>query len=188
MTRIEFMRRLEAGLRGLPREEIEDILADYAAHFEAAQAEGRGEEDVATALGDPVRLARELRFEAGQRNWQSARTPSSAWAAIVAFIGLASIDILILLPIVLAVLGTLFGLFVAVLVFFLLGGAMLVLGPFTGFPGGWLVALLGGLGVMSGSIAIAAVLTLFAIWTINALMWFGRLHYKVLEPAIHSEN
>ncbi len=188
MTRLEFLRRLEAGLRGLPRTDVDDILADYSEHFEAGLAEGRSEDDIAAALGDPARLARELRFEAGHRAWQSARSPSSAFAAIIAFIGLASLDILILLPIVLAVLGTLLALFVAVLALFVAGGAILVAGPFSGFPGGWAVALLGGLGVMSGSIALAALLTILTIWVINALMWFGRLHFKVLEPAIQSDT
>ncbi|MBH0111366.1 DUF1700 domain-containing protein [Novosphingobium sp. YJ-S2-02] len=188
MTRLEFIRRLEAGLKGLPREDVDDILADYGEHFTAGMAEGRSEAEIAAALGDPARLARELRFEFGQRNWQSDRSPRSAMAAIIAFVGLASIDILILLPIVLAVLGTVAALFVAVLALFISGGFVLIVGPFGGFPGGWAVALLAGLGIMAGSIAGAALLTIVSIWIINALMWFGRLHYKVLEPAIQSDD
>ncbi|MEE3156194.1 MAG: DUF1700 domain-containing protein, partial [Pseudomonadota bacterium] len=57
MTRLEFIRRLEAGLKGLPREDVDDILSDYAEHFEAGMAEGRSEEAIAAALGDPARLA-----------------------------------------------------------------------------------------------------------------------------------
>ncbi|MCJ2182236.1 DUF1700 domain-containing protein [Novosphingobium sp. 1949] len=188
MTRLEFLRRLEAGLKGLPRDEVDDILADYAEHFEAGLAAGRSEDAIAEALGDPVRLARELRFEAGHRNWQSARSPSSALGAIIAFVGLASLDILILLPIIAAVVGVVIALFLAVFALFVCGGAMLIIGPFTGFPGGWAVAMLAGLGVLSGSVALAAVLILVSIWIVNALMWFGRLHYRVLEPAIHSND
>ncbi|MBT0668889.1 DUF1700 domain-containing protein [Novosphingobium profundi] len=187
MTRLEFIRRLEMGLKGLPADDVDDILADYAEHFDAGMAEGRSEADIAAALGDPARIARELRFEAGSRNWKSARSPSSAFAAIVAFVGLASLDILILLPIVLAVLGTLLALFVAALAVFIAGGFVLVAGPFSGFPGGWAVALLAGLGTMAGAIAAGAVLTLLSIWIINAIIWFGRLHFRVLEPAIHTE-
>ena len=188
MKRNEFIRRLKAGLKGAPQDVIAEIVADYEEHFDAGAAEGRSEEEVAAALGNPARLARELRFEAGFKTWESDRSPSSAWGAILAFMGLATIDILILLPIVLPVLGVMFGLFVATLVMFFVGGFMLIAGPFTGFPGGWLVAILGGLGVMSASVAVGALLTLVSIWIINALMWFGRLHYRVIEPAIHPED
>ncbi|MGH6746101.1 putative membrane protein [Novosphingobium sp. PhB57] len=188
MTRNEFIRRLKAGLKGMPQGDVAEIAADYEEHFEAGAAEGRSEQEVAAALGDPGRLARELRFEAGFRNWESGRSPSSAWGAILAFMGLATIDILILLPIVLPVLGVMFGLYVAAIAVFVAGGFMLIAGPFSGFPGGILVAILGGLGTMSAAVAIAALLTLVSIWIINALMWFGRLHYRVIEPAIHPEN
>ncbi|KPH57469.1 DUF1700 domain-containing protein [Novosphingobium aerophilum] len=188
MKRNEFIKRLKAGLKGMPQDDIAEIVADYEAHFEAGVAEGRSEEEVAEALGNPARLARELRFEAGFRNWESGRSPSSAWGAILAFMGLATIDILILLPIVLPVLGVMFGLFVAAIAIFIAGGFILIAGPFSGFPGGILVAILAGLGTMSAAVAMAALLTLVSIWIINALMWFGRLHYRVIEPAIHPEN
>ena len=188
MKRNEFIKCLKAGLKGMPQDDIAEIVADYEEHFDAGAADGRSEEEVAAALGNPVRLARELRFEAGFRNWESARSPSSAWSAILAFMGLATIDILILLPIVLPIIGVVFGLFVAVLAIFVSGGFVLIVGPFNGFPGGWLVAILAGLGMMSASVAAGALLTLISIWIVNALMWFGRLHYRVIEPAIHAED
>jgi uncharacterized membrane protein len=187
MKRNEFIKRLKAGLKGMPQDTVDEIVADYEEHFAAGLAEGRCEEEVAAALGNPGRLARELRFEAGFRNWKSDASPSSAWSAILAFMGLATIDILILLPIVLPVLGVVFGLFVGALAAFIAGGFILIAGPFSGFPGGPLVSILGGLGIMSAAIAAAALLTLVSIWIVNALMWFGRLHYRVIEPAIHSE-
>lgn len=187
MKRNEFIKRLKAGLKGMPQGDIDEIIADYEEHFDAGLAEGRSEEEVAFALGNPARLARELRFEAGFRNWETARSPSSALAAILAFMGLATIDILILLPIVLPVIGVVFALFVAVVAVFVAGGFVMIVGPFSGFPGGWAVAILAGLGMMSGSVAAGALLTLISIWIVNALMWFGRLHYRVIEPAINSE-
>lgn len=188
MTRNEFIKRLKAGLKGMPQDEIDDMVADYEEHFDAGLAEGRSEEEVAAALGNPGRLARELRFEAGYRNWEAGRSPSSAWAAIIAFMGLATIDILILLPIVLPIIGVVVGLFIAVVSIFIAGGFALIVGPFSGFPGGWLVAILAGLGLMSAAVAAGALLTLVSIWIVNALMWFGRLHYRVIKPAIHSED
>ncbi|WP_260925961.1 DUF1700 domain-containing protein [Novosphingobium sp. 9] len=187
MTRNEFIKRLKAGLKGMPSEDIAEIVADYEAHFEAGNADGRSEAEVAEALGNPSRLARELRLEAGIRNWEAGRTPSSAWTAIIAFMGLATIDILILLPIVLPVIGVMFGLFVATVAIFIAGGFIMIAGPFSGFPGGIFTAILFGLGLMSAAVAAGALLTLVSIWIVNALMWFGRLHYRVIEPAIHAD-
>lgn len=65
MTRAEFITRLRRGLSGLPATTIADIVADHEAHFADALAAGRTEAEVAAALGDPGRLARELRAEAG---------------------------------------------------------------------------------------------------------------------------
>ncbi|MDE8651745.1 DUF1700 domain-containing protein [Novosphingobium album (ex Liu et al. 2023)] len=188
MTRNEFIKRLKAGLKGMPAEDVAEIVGDYEAHFDAGAADGRSESEVAEALGNPGRLARELRLEAGIRNWEAGRTPSSAWAAVLAFMGLATIDILILAPIVLPIIGVIVALYVAVIAVFIAGGFVMVVGPFSAMPGGAIAALLAGLGIMAGSVAAGALLTIVSIWVINALMWFGRLHYRVIEPAIKSDD
>jgi len=188
MTRDEFIRRLTRGLDGLPAATIDEMVADYADHFEAASAEGRSDSEVAEALGDPTRLARELKLEAGIKRWQEARSPSSAWAAVIAFLGLGAIDILILLPVLLPAIGVMIGLFVAVIGIFVGGGAVLIVGPFNQFPGGPLAAVLSGLGMMAGAVSLGALIAIAAMWLVNGLMWFGRLHYRVIEPAIKSER
>ena len=103
MTRTDFMIRLKRGLGGLPLKTQDEILADYDAHFDAGAEAGRSEAEVAAALGDPDRLARELRVEGGARRWEAERNPSSAAAAVFAVLGLGAIDIIILLPILMGV-------------------------------------------------------------------------------------
>ena len=44
MTRADFLRRLKAGLVGLPTSTASDILNDYEAHFDDGLAAGRTEE------------------------------------------------------------------------------------------------------------------------------------------------
>jgi uncharacterized membrane protein len=188
MTRDEFLRRLRRGLEGLAPDAIDDIMGDYVAHFDAAAEEGRSDAEVAAALGDPSRIARELRLETGIRRWEEVRSPSSAWTAVIALLGLGAIDILVLAPVLLPALGVIFGLYVALLALFIGGGAAMIAGPFSGFPGGPAAALLCGLGLMSLAVALASLLTVVSIWLVNALMWFGRLHYRVIEPAIKPEG
>lgn len=187
MTRAEFMARLKKGLVGLPLTTANDIAADYDTHFEDGAAAGRSEAEVAQALGDPDRLARELKAEAGIKRWRQEQNPSAAAAAVFAVLGLGAIDILILLPILMGVIGTLFGGYVAVIAGFIAGGVVMVAGPFAGFPGGPFAAVLGGLGIMALSTAAAAVLTILTIWLINGLVWFARLHYRLLKPALEPQ-
>lgn len=184
MTRQAFMARLREGLRGLPAQSQAEILADYEAHFADGVAAGRSEAEVASALGDPGRLARELRAERGLKRWDEERNASSAGAAVFAVLGLGALDIMFLLPILMGVAGAIIGVGVALIAVFFAGGAMFAAGPFTGFPGGAGAAVLGGLGLMAGAASGGALLTIVCIGLMNALVWYGRLHYRLLKPAL----
>ena len=188
MTRQAFMARLREGLRGLPPSVQADIVADYETHFTEGAAAGRSEEEVAAALGDPGRLARELRAERGLQRWEEERTPSAGAAAIFAVLGLGAIDILFLLPILMGVGGAMFGIAIAVIAVFFAGGVVFAAGPFTGLPGGAAAAVLAGIGLMSGAASIGALLAICTIGLVNALVWYGRLHYRLLRPALKSST
>ena len=186
MSRQDFMARLREGLRGLPPQAIAEIAADYEAHFTEGEAAGRSETEVAAALGDPARLARDLRTEAGLKRWETERNPSAAANAVFAVLGLGAIDLLILLPIVLSIAGTLFGFFIAAIACFGAGAVVFVAGPFIthlGIEG--TAVMLAGLGLMAAASSIGAVTTLCTIGFINAMVWYGRLHLRLLRPALN---
>jgi uncharacterized membrane protein len=186
MTRQAFLARLREGLRGLPPQAVADIISDYETHFADGEAAGRTEAEVAAALGSPERLARELRAETTVNRWREERSPSSAAAAVFAVLGLGAIDILFLLPILIGVVSALIGIGVAVIAAFFAGAFAFAAGPFLDPPGGPAVALLGGIGIMAGSASAGAVLTIVSIGLMNALVWYGRLHYRLLKPALES--
>ena len=188
MTRAEFLTRLRRGLNGLPPETVDEIVADHEAHFVEAAAKGRADPEIAAALGNPERLAREVRAEAGLARWEAEKTPANAVAAMVALIGLASLDILFLLPLLVGVASGLAAVFVAAIGVFVAGGVVFVAGPFAAPPGGPLVAILAGVGVMALGVVMAAVTAVLTIWLVNALVWFGRLHYRLLKPALQQSN
>ncbi len=175
MNRAEFITRLRRGLAGLPVTTIADIVADHEAHFADAQAAGRSEAETAAALGDPDRLARELRAENGLKQWEEKKNPSNAMAAVLALLGLGALDVMFLLPLLMGVLGVLFGMLVAVVTIFIAGGFVFAAGPLTGPPGGPLTAFLAGLGTL---------LTLATVGVFNAVVWYARLHFRLLKPAM----
>jgi uncharacterized membrane protein len=118
----------------------------------------------------------------------AAPPPTAAAAAIFAVLGLGAIDLLILLPILMGVGGAIFGVAIAVIAVFIAGGVVFAAGPFTGIPGGPAVAVLAGLGLMSGAASVGAVLTLITIGLVNGLVWYGRLHYRLLKPALEPQT
>ncbi len=188
MTRQAFMARLREGLRGLPPQAQSEIAADYETHFADGAAAGRSEQDVAASLGDPARLAQELRAEAGLKRWEQQRSPASAASAVFGLLGLGALDILIMLPILMGVGGALLGLAAAVIAMFVSGIVVFVAGPFSGMPGGPAVAILAGVGLMTGGVSLGALLGIAAIGLVNAVVWYARLHYRVLKPALELQT
>lgn len=186
MTRQMFINRLRNGLAGLPAKTVDDFVADYESHFADGVAAGRGEAEVAEALGDPDRLARELRAEAGLKRWESERNPSAAAAAVFAVLGLGAIDVLVLLPILLPIAGVLLAFFIVSAVMLAAGAVCFAAGPLwvTGAP--VVAILLLGLGLMAFAIFLGSLTALVTIGFMNALVWYGRLHMRLLKPALES--
>ena len=188
MTRQEFISRLRAGLAGLPPTAIVELTDDYETHFTDALAAGRSESEVAAALGDPDRLARELRAEAGLKRWEAERNPSAAANAVFAVLGLGAIDLLVLFPVLLWVAGCLLGVFIAAVACFGVGAVLMVAGPFVIHGAPMAAVGLAGLGVMAGGTCLGAISTIVTIGAVNALVWYGRLHMRLLRPALESQG
>jgi uncharacterized membrane protein len=188
MNKAAFLRILRDGLAGLPARDIDEILADYSAYFDEGTASGRSEENVATALGDPGRLARELRAETGLRRWESHRSLRNSATVLMALGGLAAVDILLLLPMLFA---AVLAVLMLSLVMFVLGiiGVGLLLSIFklaSVAPVSTLVLrALAGIGLISAGAGIALLLLLALNGAVRKLGDFARLHYRLLKPEPH---
>ena len=79
-------------------------------------------------------------------------------------------------------------LFIAAITLLFTGGGIMIAGPFLDFPGGPLAAILMGLGLMAGAIFLAALLAVVTVWLVNGLVWFARLHYRLLKPALEPQT
>jgi uncharacterized membrane protein len=190
MTRVEFIAQLRRALAGMAPKEIDDIIGDYGAHFDEGMAAGRSEQDVAAALGDPQRLARELRAEAGLRRWEAQRTPTALIGAMVSLGGMLALDIFILLPVLFA-----FGILAFVMGILLLASSVaglgLVLSGLLHWEGMNALAhatarTLAGIGLIGGSVGVAALLWLVLEAVVRLLGGYARLHYQILKPAVGS--
>ena len=185
MTRQEFLDTLRRRLSGLPSSEIDELIADYATHFADGKAAGRTEEDIAAALGDPMRLARELRAEAGLRRWETARTPANFFAVLFGFLALIAVDFMFLLPLLGAL--ALFTLVAGIVVLALcLAGLALILKLFHwdhGFTLHYLSRIFGGIGLLGVGVGGGALLLMMIDYVVRLLGKFARLHYELLDKA-----
>lgn len=184
MNRVTFMNELRAGLSGLHAGDVNDILADYESHFADGAAAGRSEDEVAQALGDPQRLAREMRAEAGFRRWESNRSAGNFLGVIFALIGLATLDLIFLLPLMLVVGALIFALAIAFLALIAVGAflALNLLSHSHHFTNA-LVQLLVGIGLLGGGVGGGAMLLLFTNWFASVTIRYARLHFRLFDSA-----
>jgi uncharacterized membrane protein len=185
MTRLEFLDTLRRRLAGLPQAEIDELVGDYATHFADGMAAGRSEAEIAEALGDPMRLARELRAEAGFRRWEQAPTPGNFFAVLFGLLALIAVDFVFLLPLLggLALFTFLAGM---AMIGLCIGGVVLVLKLFSfdhGLSLHYLTRIFGGVGLLGLGIGGSALLLLMIDYVVRLLGKFARLHYELLNKA-----
>jgi uncharacterized membrane protein len=188
MKRADFMAQLRAGLSGLHAADINDALADYESHFADGAAAGRSEEEVCAALGDPVRLAREMRAEMGFRRWEENRSAGNLFGVILALLGLATIDLIFLFPALIILLGLFIG-FTACCITLVAGGAFMLVNMLPGFHHvvtNAMVQFFAGLGALSGGIGLGALTFLVTNWVARGLIRYARLHFRLFDTATQS--
>lgn len=179
-ARAEFLTLLRAGLRGAPVTAIDEIIADYTAHFDEGAAAKRGDVEIAAALGDPLALADELRMEMRIGRFEAAPSPRSAAQVIGGVIALGALNTLVL-----CLVGPLLALMAlaAIVAIFTAAGTgiwFLSAGASLGLPGGIGTPVLCGLGLLAAAISMAAFLLLAARMLVSGLARYTRLQYRFL--------
>jgi len=176
-----FLAGLRAGLRGVPAASIEDVLSDYEAHFTEAAREGRSEEDVAQALGDPLLLADEWRAEARMASWERSATAHAGWRVISAALARGVLHAS-LATVVLPMFCLLALLLALASGSALVGGAWFaVAGHSFELPGGTATVLLAGTGLMATGVTLMAVNLLGIRLAINALARLTRDSFRYIR-------
>jgi len=191
MNRAMFLSELRMGLSGLPQNEIDETVTDYEAHFSEGMAAGRSEAAIASALGDPARLARELRAEAGFKRWETERSAGSLFGAVIALLGLATLDLIFLIPFVCVVGAILLGMLVAAIALFFAGGVVWLAALFpglmmfgtSGMLGSGMALALAGFGLIAGGVGLAALSWLLLDIFVRGLVQYARLHFRLIDSA-----
>lgn len=180
-ARADFLAALRAGLHGCPADSIDEVIAEYDAHFVEGKAADRDEPDIASALGDPWALAQELRMELRIGSWEKAPSPRSGAQMVASMLALGVFNVagsFLLLPLLLVIL-----LIVVVTIAACVAGSvwMIFAGPSLGIPGGIGVPVLSALGLIFAALSLGALSVLCGQLIANALARWARLHYQVLK-------
>lgn len=172
MTKKEFLKQLLAGLKGLPKEEIEYILSDYKEHFAAAKAKKKRETTTVKALGNPKQIAKQHKAEFVFRKAEDKKSLRNILRAVFASISLGFFNLVFAIALFAALFGVVVGFFAAAAGMFFGGlGALLgsvalpMLIPFA-FP--VLAGIFVGIGLMAFGV-------LFFIGACYVTKWFYKL-------------
>ena len=109
MNKSEFLKKLESKLKGLPYNDIKEILSDYEEHFRIGIEKGKTEEEISTELGDIDQIAAQFKTEAGIK--ETPKSTRSTVAKVFIAIGMIFLNLTFVSGIYFGLLGGLIGLF-----------------------------------------------------------------------------
>lgn len=193
MNQAEYIKKLNSLLKKLPKEEREDIISDYQEHFMIGVEKGRTEEEIASALGDPSKIARQIRAEYLVKRAEDKQSAGSMLEAILAAAGLGIFNLIFVALPALILLVIIVGLFI-------LGGAMIfggflmtvsyVLHPLLPqfnfhLPKDGIVTIFGGLlsgiGLTVAGLALVAGMAYITKWVYALALRYLKFNLKVIE-------
>ena len=99
MTQLEYTRRLEKNLKGIPAARKAEILEDIQAHFEEGAQAGMSEDALCASLGDAAVLAKEYRATVAMERAEQKSSAGNVMRAIWAGIGMGMLNLIFVLPI-----------------------------------------------------------------------------------------
>jgi uncharacterized membrane protein len=113
MNKKEFLAQLKAELGNYDKEQVDELLGDYEAHFIEGISEKRKESEIAEKLGDPKVIAREYKTALLVKKAEASPTTSNVLRALFAFVGLGFFNVVFIFGPFVGALGLFFGMFVA---------------------------------------------------------------------------
>lgn len=111
MNEKKFLQILKNELSGMPKEEVSDILFDYREHFSMGKADGKSEDEIAQALGNPTALARKYKAEYYVETAENSQTAGNLFRAVLATLGLGFFNLVFVLGPFIALTALIFALF-----------------------------------------------------------------------------
>jgi uncharacterized membrane protein len=142
MNKEMFINELNQHLDKIPLDDRKEIIYDYEEHFEIGLSEGKTEEEISNSLGNPKSIAKELLLDYRVQQAEKDSNVVTMSRAVLAFIGLSFLNLIILFPPFMSIVGVLIGIWVTALVLTLSPIAALISGFFLSFDATFLSIIL----------------------------------------------
>ena len=126
MNKSEFLNTIERCLGSLRYEEKKDILYDYEEHFRIGNENGKTEEEIAQALGDPRSIAKNYAANYTLEKAKSDPSSRNILEALFAGLSLGFLNLIIVLPIFISFVAVVFSLFAAAFAIIISGVAVFI--------------------------------------------------------------
>jgi len=97
MTKEQFLSELKKSLLSLPTDERNDILHDYEEYFTMGIRDGKTEEEIATSLGTPEQIGKELAAVHHVETVDGSDSTGNFFRALWAVVGLGFFNLIIVL-------------------------------------------------------------------------------------------
>ncbi len=110
MTKKEFMQKLKDNLIGLNQNDKREVLLDYEEHFMDGKNQGRTEEEICAALGEPKKIADEIRSQSVKNTPNTDGVNMAGYIIGIILLGIACVALIsILFSVLTAAISGIFG-------------------------------------------------------------------------------
>ncbi len=111
MSKKRFMNELKRNLRGLSKEDRDEIVEDYEEHFEVGKKKKRKESEIAKSLGNPKQIAKQAKVELLVSKAEEDKSAKNILRVVFATISLSFFNLVFVVGIFFALLSVIIALF-----------------------------------------------------------------------------
>ncbi len=165
MDKKKFMSELKRNLKGLSKEDREEIIEDYEEHFEVGKKKKRKESEIAESLGNPKHLAKQAKLELLVSKAEEEKSVKNILRVVFATISLSFFNLVF-------VVGIFFGLLAVVISLFAVGFSIAISGLAV-FISGILYPVLSNYTYLFGISPLAVIFSGIALMAFGTLFLIG---------------
>lgn len=189
MNKSKFLSTLKESLRGIDQNSQKEIMYDYEEHFSIGIENGKTEEEISAALGDPRTIASQYKLDNAVKATKSNKTSTNLLKAILAGVGLMFFNLVFVFGLYMGVVATIFAFFISSLAF-AFSGVMMIIQSFLPFNLPWLSipsateGLLSKAALLSFGVGLTALGLLLTFLFLIIGQWVYKMTLKYLKANI----
>jgi uncharacterized membrane protein len=193
MNKEEYINKLKNLVKDMPLDDREDIISDYEEHFRIGMENGRSEEEISAALGDPNAILKNIKAEHIIKKAENKPSFGRMMEAVLAAAGLGIFNLIFVLGPFLIIVAIILGLIVTGFSVIFAGistvfSALLqpIFPQYINLPGSEgiinrLLIVMGGAGLTMVGVFLVVVMAYIGKWFYNLLIRYLKLNLRIIN-------